>query len=156
MKRYIIPIGGILILAAIFIAIYTSSPHNLNNSNQDNSKGDSTLLPTPTSDGTKPIATTGPSTVTFKDGKYTGTPDTNKYGTVQVEVIVSGSKITDINFLSLPSGEGKINQISSSSSIKLKSEAISAQSAKVDIVSGATDTSISFMRSMSSALSKAL
>ena len=37
----------------------------------------------------------------------------------------------------------------------LKQEAITAQNAQVDIVSGATDTSNAFMQSLSSALSQA-
>jgi len=37
----------------------------------------------------------------------------------------------------------------------LKSEAISAQNAQVDIVSGATDTSQAFINSLSSALTQA-
>jgi uncharacterized protein with FMN-binding domain len=92
---------------------------------------------------------------TYKDGTYTGDNVSNPYGNVQVSVTVSGGKITDIQFPSLPSDNQHSQSVSDYASPILKQEAIQAQSANVNSVSGATYTSESFQQSLQSALSQA-
>jgi uncharacterized protein with FMN-binding domain len=95
------------------------------------------------------------STTTYKDGSYTGNSSDAYYGSVQVKAIISGGKITDVQFLSYPKDRNYSAMINSQATPYLKSEAIKAQSANVDIVSGATLTSQAFVQSLQSALDQA-
>jgi uncharacterized protein with FMN-binding domain len=91
----------------------------------------------------------------YKDGQYDGRVADAYYGNVQVRAIVQGGKLTDVQFLSYPSDRNQSVEINSYALPILKSEAIKAQSAQVNIVSGATNTSNAFINSLSSALSQA-
>ncbi len=95
------------------------------------------------------------STRTYKDGQYTGTVADAFYGNVQVSAAIQGGKITDVQFLQYPNDRPQSRMISMYSTPQLKQEAIQAQSANADIISGATDTSQAFIQSLSSALSQA-
>lgn len=96
-----------------------------------------------------------PPAATYKDGQYTGSTADAFYGFVQVMVVVSGGKLTDVRFLQYPNDSSNSVQINSQAIPYLQKEAITAQSAKVDIVSGATNTSQAFIQSLSSALNSA-
>lgn len=91
----------------------------------------------------------------YKDGEYTGSVEDAYYGSVQVQVTVSGGKITNVQFLDYPHDRRTSQEINSQAMPALQAEAIQAQSANVDIVSGATATSEAFIQSLQSALSKA-
>ncbi len=91
----------------------------------------------------------------YKDGQYTGSIADAFYGNVQVKVTISGGKITDVQFLDYPHDRGTSIEINSQAMPYLKQEAIAAQSASVDIVSGATQTSGAFQISLASALAQA-
>lgn len=91
----------------------------------------------------------------YKDGTYTGTSVDVYYGYVQVAAVINGGKITDIKFLNYPKDRSTSLEIANYSLPILKTEAISVQSANVDIVSGATETSKGFKESLASALAQA-
>jgi len=91
----------------------------------------------------------------YKDGTYTGLAIDVQYGIVQVKANISGGKITDVQFVQIPSGAGHTNEVSSTAGPILKQEAITAQSANVNAVSGATQTSQGFIQSLQSALDQA-
>ncbi|MGE5393039.1 MAG: FMN-binding protein [Candidatus Saccharibacteria bacterium] len=108
----------------------------------------------------KPQAASGGSaqpsqTGKYKDGQYVGSSVDAYYGNVQVRVTVQNGKIADVQFLDYPQDRRTSQMINSQAMPYLKEEAIQAQSANVDIVSGATDTSEAFQQSLSSALSQA-
>jgi uncharacterized protein with FMN-binding domain len=67
---------------------------------------------------------------------------------------VSNGKISDVQAIELPSG-GRSGQISNYVAPILASEALKAQNASIDIVSGATYTSQAYARSLQSALDQA-
>lgn len=92
---------------------------------------------------------------TYKDGTYTGDTVDAYYGNVQVQAIISGKKITDIQFLNYPQDRQHSADINAQAMPYLKTEAIQAQSANVDIISGATLTSQAFQQSLQSALNQA-
>jgi uncharacterized protein with FMN-binding domain len=91
----------------------------------------------------------------FKNGTYTGQAADAFYGTVQVAAVISGGKLTDIQILQYPSDRSHSFQLSQMALPQLRSEAIAAQSASVQIISGATDTSQAFGQSLHSALGQA-
>ena len=92
---------------------------------------------------------------TYKDGTYTGSVADAYYGNVQVQATISGGKITDVTFLQYPNDNGTSMYINSQAMPLLKQEAIAAQSANVDGVSGASETSPAFQQSLASALNQA-
>src|SRR2546423_2154504 len=64
-----------------------------------------------------------------------------RYGTVQVSVTLSGTKITKVTPLQLPQREQRSVEIANGAVPVLAQEALSAQNAQIDAVSGATYTS---------------
>jgi uncharacterized protein with FMN-binding domain len=94
-------------------------------------------------------------TANYKDGQYIGDTADAFYGNIQIKVTVSSGKISDVAFLQYPNDRETSVQINSQAMPLLKQEAIIAQSANVDIISGATQTSMAFIQSLRSALSKA-
>ena len=95
------------------------------------------------------------SSTTYKDGSYTGSVADAQWGYIQVKAVISGGKITDVQFLQYPNERPRSIEINSYADPQLTQEAIQAQSAQVDIVTGATDSSQAFMQSLSDALSQA-
>ena len=91
----------------------------------------------------------------YKNGTYTGSVVDAFYGNMQVAAVIQGGKLVDVQFLQYPSDQGTSREINSQSNPMLKQEAISAQSANVNIVSGATQSSEAFRQSLASALSQA-
>lgn len=113
-----------------------------------NSSDDSVSSPTPTP---VPVVSRGQ----YKDGSYTGSVADAYYGNIQVKAVITGGKLTDVLFLQYPHDRGTSVEINTQAMPYLKSEAIQIQSGNVNIVSGATDSSIAFRESMSSALVQA-
>ncbi len=89
------------------------------------------------------------------DGTYVGASDTNRWGTVQVQVLYSAGQVTDVQILQYPNGDRKSVRISQVALPRLISEALTAQSADVHTVSGATYTSTSYRISLQSAVDAA-
>jgi uncharacterized protein with FMN-binding domain len=91
----------------------------------------------------------------YRDGSYTGSVDDAQWGFVQVKAIITNGKITDVQFLQYPNDRSRSIYINSIADPQLTNEAIQAQSANVDIVTGATDSSYAFIQSLTDALSQA-
>ena len=91
----------------------------------------------------------------YKDGTYTGSTEDAYYGNVQVSATVSGGKLSDVNFLQYPDSHDTSVMINQQAMPYLKQEAIQAQSAQVQVISGATFTSQAFIQSLTNALSSA-
>ena len=96
-----------------------------------------------------------PVPVGYKDGTYTGDVANSIYGPVQVAIAIAGGKIVTVDVPVYPNTPGHTTEVSNESIPVLKQEAIAVQSAKVDIVSGATQTVEAFQESLASALSQA-
>ncbi len=88
-------------------------------------------------------------------GTYTGTAAETRYGPVQVRVTVSGGKLTDVQALQLTNRDGRSVAISQQAAPILRQEALQAQSATIQAVSGATYTSEGYTTSLQSALDQA-
>ncbi|WP_262058604.1 FMN-binding protein [Streptomyces sp. STR69] len=90
-------------------------------------------------------------------GTKTVTGDTvqTRWGPVQVKITVTNGKITDVTAVQSPSDNPRDQEINSYALPQLKSEALAAQSAKIDTVSGATYTSDGYRQSLQSALDSA-
>ena len=100
---------------------------------------------------TSPSSSNGSS----KSTTVTGDVASTQWGPVQVELTVSGGKITGVSVLQSPSGNGKDIEINNYALPILTEETTSAQSADIDMVSGATVTSVGYIQSLQSALDQA-
>ena len=78
-----------------------------------------------------------------------------RFGPVQVQVTIANGKVTAVDALELPSDHARSAAISDYAAPILQSEALQAQSAQIDGVSGATYTSIAYERSLQAALDQA-
>ncbi|MER5599916.1 FMN-binding protein [Streptomyces sp. NPDC002265] len=87
-------------------------------------------------------------------GTVTGRVAQTQYGPVQVRLTMSGGKITKAEAVQAPSG-GTSTQKTALAVPKLNQEAVAAQSAEIDAVSGATYTSAGYKQSLQSALDQA-
>jgi uncharacterized protein with FMN-binding domain len=113
---------------------------------------------TATTDAPTSTAATGgsapTSSPTTASTTVTGSLVSTRYGDVEVQVTIASGKITQVVAVTLPSG-GRSGQISSYAAPRLASEALSAQSATIDVVSGATYTSEAYAQSLQAALDQA-
>jgi uncharacterized protein with FMN-binding domain len=109
----------------------------------------------PPAGGSTPATTATPSATVLKDGSFTGQDFPNFYGDVQVQIVVSGGRITDVKALQYPTDRPQSAYISSVAIPYLHDEVLKAQSAQIDIISGATFTSQSYAQSVQSALARA-
>ena len=91
----------------------------------------------------------------YTDGTYTGDTVDAYYGNVQVQVVVSGGKITNVVALDYPQTARNSIRINSRAIPLLQQEAITAQSSNINAVSGASATSPAFISSLTSAVNQA-
>jgi uncharacterized protein with FMN-binding domain len=82
----------------------------------------------------------------------TGSAVNTRYGPVQVKVTMAGGKISRIDVVQYPTRDRRDQEINSTAIPQLNQEALAAQSADIDVVSGATYTSDGYTRSLQSAL----
>jgi uncharacterized protein with FMN-binding domain len=113
-----------------------------------------TTAPGATAAPTKPAATAKPTSGGSSAKTVDGPVVSTQYGDIQVEVVVTSGKLTDVVALSLPTGR-RSGQISSYAEPVLHQEALSAQSASINVVSGATYTSDAYAQSLQAALNQA-
>lgn len=78
-----------------------------------------------------------------------------QYGPVQVRITVSGGKVTAADAVKAPDSDANSRQIAAGAIPKLNQAAVTAQSAQIDAVSGASYTSEGYITSLQSALDKA-
>ncbi|HTJ55960.1 MAG TPA: FMN-binding protein [Devosiaceae bacterium] len=104
------------------------------------------------------VAQAGSSTASpgaYRDGSYKGPSADAYYGRVQVDAVVKGGRIDSIEVLAYPNDRSRSRRISAYALPSLEQEVVQAQSANIDIVSGATLTSEAYIRSLKAALSSA-
>lgn len=116
----------------------------------DNPTGSSGAA-TPDASGTTAPTTTSATT----DGTFTGSVAGTRFGDVQVQVTISGGRLTDVTALQLTDADGRSVQISNRAAPILRQEVLDAQSARVQMVGGATYTSDAYLTSLQSALDQA-
>ena len=156
MKRALIATGATVIGAA-WLLTYKAAPPQLG--------ALASLPPTPSagnpsaSPSASPLATPppspSPSTSTTVNGTFTGSDAPNFFGDVIVRVVISNGHLTDVQAVTLPSDRAYSAYVSQVAGPLLRTEALQAQSANINIISGATYTSQSYAQSLESALQQA-
>ena len=101
-----------------------------------------TATPTPT-----PVPTNRPA-----NGSFTGAVIPTRFGDVQVRVVVTSGRVTDVSALQMPTDRARSAEITQYVTPVLHDEVIQAQSARIDVISGATFTSEAYAESVNDAL----
>ena len=122
-------IPAALITAAAFVVVWQFEPHP------------STVTALPQ---TSSVSTSGG---TGNQQAVDGTAVSTRWGTVQVRAVFSGGQLTDIQMLQTPNDRHATRAIPT-----LRAEALQAQSANIDTVSGATATSEAYAQSLQAAI----
>ena len=128
--------------------------------------GGTTVAPVGSSSGTSATASGTSSGTTGTSGSsgsgsgsgsstVTGDSASTRWGPVQVQLTVTDGVITDVTVVDYPNSNGKDQQINARALPELVQETLAAQSAHIDMVSGATVTSGGYLESLQSALDKA-
>jgi uncharacterized protein with FMN-binding domain len=107
------------------------------------------------SSSSSPSASKSASSIAGAAKTVTGTATDTIYGPVQVQITVKNGKVTAAQAVEYPQGSPRDQQINSYAIPVLNQEAVSASSASIDAVSGATYTSGGYITSLQSALDKA-
>jgi uncharacterized protein with FMN-binding domain len=114
--------------------------------------------PTTTSNTASSARTASPSTTVAAAtavAAFDGDTIQTRYGPVQVQAQVQNGSLVAVAVVQYPDGDGKSVRINQRALPQLQSEALTAQSAQVDTVSGATYTSDAYVTSLQSAIDEA-
>ena len=142
MRRLVLMVAGTAVVIAVAVAIRL---HPRSAAHHSTAGG-----PTPTVTITSPLLSATPRA--YHSGSATGLVAHTDFGGVQVRVTVSHGRIVSVTALRLPHRLPMDVQLSRPAARTLEREVISAQDARVDMVSGATYTSQGYLRSLQSAL----
>lgn len=112
--------------------------------------GAPTVPPATVPPATVPTATVPPAVAAFN-----GAVIATRYGPVQVQAQISNGVLADVAVVAYPNGDADSVDINRAALPRLRSAALSAQSAKIDTVSGATYTSDGYRKSLQSAIDQA-
>jgi uncharacterized protein with FMN-binding domain len=153
MRRAILTLGGTVAAVAALLSFKTHSaadvtaagPSGTSGSTSSTSSSPASAAGTGSSDKASGTKSASGRTVT---GKVADTP----YGPMQVQLVLTGKRISQVNVLQrTDTGEISV-QIDDNSIPKLTSEVLTAQSARIDAVSGATATCQGYIQSLQSAI----
>ena len=114
----------------------------------------SALATSPTSGSTSVTVSPSPSAATTST-QVNGDAGSTRYGPVQVQITVKGGEITAVDAIVYPTQDRRDQEINSWAIPALDDEALRAQSAQIDTVSGATVTSEGYIASLQSAIDQA-
>ncbi|HET9691309.1 MAG TPA: FMN-binding protein [Acidimicrobiales bacterium] len=168
MRRYQLVLGGTVAGTAAVLAFPTAHPalHAASATGPATAAAGSTAATTPApaapattapgSSGTTPGATapaTSPPTASATRSA-TSTTESFRYGDMAVKVTVDGTKITRVGIASIDETDGRSRQIDAYAVPVLEQQVVSAGSANIDGVSGATFTSQAFVDAVANALGK--
>ncbi len=88
-------------------------------------------------------------------GTFTGNRQYAYYGYVKVQAIIANGTVSDVRILEYPNDNGRSHYINSVALPYLIQETVGGTTWKVDLISGATFTSMAYEKSLQDALRKA-
>jgi uncharacterized protein with FMN-binding domain len=106
----------------------------------------------------EPRATTWPSLFegsVFADGAFTSRPVRTSYGDLQVRIVMQSGLIEEVQIVGFPDRTPTSTRMSFDVLPVLTAQAVDKQDWDVDVISGATQTSVAFQRAMVYALREA-
>ena len=148
-RRIVLWFMSTLTVVTLLFGYHTST------SSEMASGGTSVVAPAPGTGTTGTGSGTTSGTGTAQTATVTGSSTDTRWGPVQVQIAVANGEITDVTVVEYPTGNGKDRQINARALPVLVQETLDAQSADIDMVSGATVTSEGYNGSLQSALDEA-
>jgi uncharacterized protein with FMN-binding domain len=132
--------------------VSSSTPSATSPSGSSSRSGSSSSSSSGSSSGTS-----SPSSAPARTTKrtVTGSVANTQWGPVQVQLTISGGKITKVDVLQYPNGNPRDAEINDRALPILIKETVDQQSAQIDMVSGATVTSDGYLQSLQSAVDRA-
>lgn len=155
-------IASAAVSAGVLLIGWQASVHGSVTSSATTSSGTTaTSQPSSSATATHPTtaappnsATAGQATGGYIDGTYTGSAYSNEFGSWTVTVTIADGQITDVT-ASTTAQDRRSQGINTQAVPRLRTQVLTAQSAHVDTISGATLTSKSYLSSLQSALDEA-
>lgn len=148
MRRIVIAIGATI----SGLVLLFSWPTSINQTVTNDAAGDTGSATTGTE--TDP-GTPDPNSPSGTKTTYDGAAASTRHGDVQVRITVADGAITAAEAINHPNSNGNDQQINSYAIPILVNETLPAQSAGIDMVSGATVTSRGYVQSLQDALDQA-
>jgi uncharacterized protein with FMN-binding domain len=155
MRRIVIWLASTVTVVVLLFGYHTST-------NKTSSPGIPSSTATPTTSTGKEASSSasggssGSTSSPAKITSYTGPVVQTRWGPVQVKITVQGGKLTKVTILQQPSGNSRDAEINNYALPILINESLTAQSANIDMVSGATVTSSGYVQSLQAALDEAV
>ena len=158
MRRITTWLLGTTSALVLLFSYHTSTNASFGSSVVAQGEGDTASGGTSTGDadsgGTQPDGT-GKGSASTASGTYTGDAIGTRFGEVQVEITVEDGRITASKVTRVPWSDHRDQEINAVAVPVLNDEAVEAQSADIDMVSGATYTSEGYIASLQSAIDQA-
>ena len=163
MRRAILTIGGTVAGLAALLSFKTHSAADVTTAGAPGAPGSTSSPSAPLRSSPAPTAATSKSKSDAKGGgtksaatrTVTGKVANTPEGPMQVQLVLTGQRISQVNVLQhTDNGENSV-QIDSFALPRLTSETLTAQSARIDAVSGATYTSQGYIQSLQNAVDAA-
>jgi uncharacterized protein with FMN-binding domain len=160
MRRIVLWLASTVTIVVLLFGYHTSTnktsaaavTSSASNPATTSSSEPSSSSSSPSSSNSTSSSSSGSSTTTKT---YTGSVAQTRWGPVQVQITVQGDKITKVTVLQQPNGNHKDAEINDYALPILVQDTLDAQSAQIDMVSGATVTSDGYLTSLQSALDQA-
>jgi uncharacterized protein with FMN-binding domain len=163
MRRVILTIGGTAAGLAALLSFKTHSAADVSAAAAGTGAVSSPSAPATSSSTAASTPAKGKSGGTGSAGSansagsktVTGKVENTSYGPMQVQLVLTGKKISKVNVLQQTNTGAMSTQIDAMAIPKLTSETLTAQSARIDAISGASYTSQGYIQSLQSAVDAA-
>jgi uncharacterized protein with FMN-binding domain len=163
MLRAIVALGGTAAGLAALLSFKTHVPAVAAAAAMPNTTSSAASAPASKSGGSgtksgsasKTGKATGGGTGSATTRTVTGKVENTQYGPMQIQLVLAGKKISKVNVLQQTNTGSNSAVIDANALPKLTSETLTAQSARIDAVSGATYTSQGYIASLQSAVDAA-
>jgi uncharacterized protein with FMN-binding domain len=154
MRRIVIWLASTVTVVVLLFGYHTSTNKTTSGTTEGGTSGSTTSAGNQHS--ASPSSPSGSSgSRSTKITTYTGSVAQTRWGPVQVKISVQGGKLTKVTILQHPSGNSRDAEINDYALPILINESVTAQSANIDMVSGATVTSEGYLTSLQAALDEA-
>jgi uncharacterized protein with FMN-binding domain len=150
-RRIVIWLASTVTVVVLLFGYHTST----NSTSTAQGAASSTAPSEPATSPTSPSSSASSRPRSSGTKSYTGDVASTRWGPVQVKITVADGTITKVTVLQSPSGNPRDIEINDRALPILVQDTLDAQSAKIDMVSGATVTSDGYLSSLQSALDAA-
>ena len=150
MRRIVLWLASTVTILVLLFGYHTSTNDTYAATAPSSASSPASTVPSTSTPSTSPSSSSSTTTKTY-DGSVAST----RWGPVQVQISVTAGKVTQVTVLQQPNGNPKDTEINDYALPVLVQDTLTAQSADIDMVSGATVTSTGYLQSLQAALDEA-